>query len=537
MSQVVTNGAKAAYTVVIWFRNDLRLRDNAVLQHPELKKATHLLGVYCFDDRFENRFTRRFREQALGELQQDFSNTFGAPLQCFQGKPENIIPQIVQSLSNTSGGSVLASEEVTSYEKGIDEKLQASLSPLGFSLRLVWNYSLYHPDDLPFDVRAGELPEPYTSFRKRIEDNNVQVRPLLEVPQLPKLPCPEFKGQGVRLESLPNIFTPRDNGEARDISPHGFESKTSGTESHCLTFRGGESAALQRLEYFIEHGLAEYKTKRNGSVGWDYSSKMSPWLAAGCISPRQIYHRIQKFENKYGESVHTYWCAVFEQLWRDFLRFHAMKYGNKIFFELGPSGEMPKGATWSYGDRDTVRKFEAWKEGRTGIPWVDGHMREIVRTGFMSNRGRQNVASFLIHNLQVDWRKGAKFFEDTLIDHDVTSNYGNWLAVAGVASRGSRLNRFNMDKQARDYDKLAEHARLWIPELSSVRPEAIHDLALRGNNSGMDKYRKSVALADAEKAKVNYPTPIVRLPQHDPSKRHSRTKRAHKGKNNVFYTT
>ncbi|GBG30516.1 Cryptochrome DASH [Hondaea fermentalgiana] len=491
--------------VIVWFRNDLRLTDNAVLHLPEIQRATHLVGIYCLDDRFENARTKRFKEQAVAELEERFHKRFGAPLECYRGKPEKIIPDVVRKLRKLGTGSqdgfVVASEEVASYEKRVETKLQEQLAPLGFSLKLAWTYSLFHPDDLPFDVRSGDLPEPFTSFRKRIEDSqDAVVRQVLDVPTL-KLGAIPLDDPNAGLDCVPGAWTPSQDGGGVGKSPDQSADATShvlpfedgplksGHPDHWLTFRGGESAANARLEYFVEHGLSKYKTKRNESVGWDYSTKLSPWLAAGNISPRQVYHRIRAYEEEHGESVHTYWCSVFEPLWRDFMRFQGIKYGNKLFFELGPAGEMPSGAKWSYGDRETAKRFKSWQEGRTGIPWVDGHMRELVHTGFMSNRGRQNVASFLVHNLHVDWREGAQFFQDQLIDHDVTSNWCNWASAAGVGTRGARLNRFNMDKQARDYDKLAVHARLWVPEVADVRPEAVHDLALRSRGSSMESFR------------------------------------------------
>ena len=119
----------------------------------------------------------------------------------------------------------------------------------------------------------------------------------------------------------------------------------------------------------------------------------------------------------------TYW-VIFELLWRDYFRFVCYKYGDSVFHE---TGIMNKRLPWS---QDKV-KFEAWREGRTGVPFVDANMRELARTGWMSNRGRQNVASFLVKDLGLDWRLGAEWFESQLLDHDVCSNYGNWNYAAG----------------------------------------------------------------------------------------------------------
>ena len=140
--------------------------------------------------------------------------------------------------------------------------------------------------------------------------------------------------------------------------------------------------------------VAKYKETRNGLIGVDYSTKFSPWLAAGCLSPRQIYWEIKKYEGKRVANQSTYW-VIFELLWRDYFRFVCYKYGDSVFHE---TGIMNKRLPWS---QDKV-KFEAWREGRTGVPFVDANMRELARTGWMSNRGRQNVASFLV-KVSSDW--------------------------------------------------------------------------------------------------------------------------------------
>jgi deoxyribodipyrimidine photo-lyase len=122
-----------------------------------------------------------------------------------------------------------------------------------------------------------------------------------------------------------------------------------------------------------------------------------------------------------------------------------------------------------------VQLFEDWKEGRTGMPLVDANMRELRCTGFMSNRGRQNVASYLVLDLGIDWRLGADWFEHLLIDHDVTSNWGNWVAAAGLT--GGRLNKFNILKQGKDYDENGDYVRTWLPELQKVPKAFVHEPA------------------------------------------------------------
>ena len=158
-------------------------------------------------------------------------------------------------------------------------------------------------------------------------------------------------------------------------------------------------------------------------LGLDYSSKFSAYLAHGCLSPRYIADEVYRYENENGSNKSTYWL-IFELLWRDFFRFFSMKHGKRIFF---PGGAKSVRRPWRNPSKDKQARelFDAWCNGRTGRPLVDANMRELLATGFMSNRGRQNVASYLVLDLGIDWRYGAEWFESLLIDHDVTANYGN----------------------------------------------------------------------------------------------------------------
>lgn len=220
-------------------------------------------------------------------------------------------------------------------------------------------------------------------------------------------------------------------------------------------FVGGETAALARLQNWIweQDQLQHYFEVRNGMLGQAYSSKLSPWLAAGCLSPRLVYWECKRYETQRLANKSTYWL-VFELIFRDFFQFQALKQGNRLFFLEGPAG---KRTSWDGSDEALQR----WKDGRTGWPLVDANMRELRASGFMSNRGRQNVASFLVLEQKVDWRKGAEYFESVLLDHDVASNWGNWCAAAGLF--GGRLNRFNIVKQSKDYDPKGDYIRRSVP--------------------------------------------------------------------------
>ena len=222
-----------------------------------------------------------------------------------------------------------------------------------------------------------------------------------------------------------------------------------------LPFKGGASEARARLKHYFwdTKKLAVYKKTRNGLVGADYSSKFSPWLAHGCISPRRIASEVYRFEDNVEANDSTYWL-VFELIWRDYFRFIAMKFGSRIFHRKALKPES--------ANRGTQKPaFEAWKEGRTKDAFVNANMRELARTGFMSNRGRQNVASYLVHDLGIDWRMGASWFEHCLLDYDPASNAGNWIYVAGVGNDPRPNRKFNTQRQAEMYDGDGKYQTLW----------------------------------------------------------------------------
>ena len=226
-----------------------------------------------------------------------------------------------------------------------------------------------------------------------------------------------------------------------------------------LPFTGGASEARGRLKHYFwdTKRLAVYKKTRNGLVGADYSSKFSPWLAHGCISPRRIASEVYRFEDTVEANDSTYWL-VFELIWRDYFRFVAMKYGSRIFHR-----KALKPDSANRGMQRSV--FEAWKEGRTKDAFVNANMRELARTGFMSNRGRQNVASYLVHDLGIDWRLGASWFEHMLLDYDPASNAGNWIYVAGVGNDPRPNRKFNTQRQAEMYDGDGKYQTLWSTDV------------------------------------------------------------------------
>ena len=224
-----------------------------------------------------------------------------------------------------------------------------------------------------------------------------------------------------------------------------------------IQFKGGETEAINRLNHYFHESqcLSSYKETRNGMIGADYSSKFSAWLANGCISPRFIYSEIKNYESQFGANDSTYWL-IFELLWRDFFRFMFKKHQTKFFLFEGIKSEKQNSKSLN------EKLLSQWINGSTNSDFINANMLELKLTGFMSNRGRQNVASYFCNELNIDWRFGAAYFEQQLIDYDVCSNWGNWAYLAGVGNDPRQNRVFNIEKQAADYDKKKVFRNLWL---------------------------------------------------------------------------
>lgn len=450
--------------ILLWFRNDLRIHDNEALVKAT-EKTQHVIPVYIFDPRIFREHelgfpkTGKIRQQFLIESVENLRENLhkiGLNLIIKTGFPEDILPALAQEIG---ANELYTSEEITQEEVDIDSLVEQHLKAIGVAVKFFWQSTLYHVDDLPMDIE--NLPDIFTQFRNKVE-KFAKIRPTYISQQ--SLPCSE----NVVRESFPF--------------------------SETSILKGGETEAINRLnDYFWKKDLLKvYKETRNGMLGLDYSSKFSPWLANGCISPRFIYEEIKRYEQERIANESTYWL-IFELIWRDYFRFIAMKFGNKIFHKEGIKNQV---INWKHNKNI----FEKWRTGETGVPLIDANMKELLATGFMSNRGRQNVASFLVKDLQIDWRWGAAWFESQLIDYDVCSNWGNWLYVAGVGNDPRENRYFNILKQATNYDPNGEYVKHWLPELANVPADKIHSVGLL--NQEQQKCF-SIQLG------VDYPNPIV----------------------------
>lgn len=440
---------------IVWFRQDLRLHDNEALTKA-LAYADEVALVYVFDERtfmgktrdFGFPKTGKYRTQFIIEAITDLQNKIrskGADLIVRVGKPEEVIFELAKQLKSSW---VFCNRERTQEEVAVQDKLEESLWTIGQELHYSRGKLLYYTADLPFPIH--HTPDTFTQFRKEVE----KITPIRE-----PLPTPA---------SLPGLSIHIDPGKIPALSDLGLEAFEK-EERSVLEFKGGETEGLKRLHYYFRHTdlASTYKEERNGLIGGDYSTKFSPWLSQGCLSPKLIYQELKQYEYRNGANDSTYWI-FFELLWRDFFRFMAKKHDYQIFLKGGLKGEADP--RW----QNDVRLLHKWIDGETGIPFIDANMRELKQTGWMSNRGRQNVASFLVKDLKVNWQMGAEYFESVLIDYDVASNWGNWNYMAGVGSDPRENRYFNILSQACRYDPKGEYVKIWVPELAHVPAEKIH---------------------------------------------------------------
>ncbi|KAI9106620.1 hypothetical protein K1719_022148 [Acacia pycnantha] len=454
-------------TSIVWFRNDLRVLDNEALYNAWLASES-VLPVYCIDPRlfgttyyFGFPKTGTLRAQFLIECLADLRKNLmkrGLNLLIQHGKPEDILPPLAKAFG---AHTVYAQKETCSEELNVERLVNKGLQQVvipPFSgestgaitsnspkLKFIWGTTLYNIDDLPFDTTS--LPDVYTQYRKTVEAK-CTVRSCIKLPK--SLGPPPLVGDWGCLPSLEQL---------------GF---CSPNVNKGMKFVGGETAALSRVyEYFWKKDLLKvYKETRNGMLGPDYSTKFSPWLASGSLSPRFIHEEAKRYEEERLANSSTYW-VLFELIWRDYFRFLSIKCGNSIFHVGGPRKVFDK---WSQ-DKNL---FESWRDGRTGYPLIDANMKELSTTGFMSNRGRQIVCSFLVRDMGIDWRMGAEWFETCLLDYDPCSNYGNWTYGSGVGNDPREDRYFSIPKQAQTYDPEGEYVAYWLPELRTIPKDNRH---------------------------------------------------------------
>ena len=425
-------------TDIYWFQHDLRLQDNpGLLQHTGAK---NLLLVYVWpESRPWCNVTgmgiqrRRFLLDSLAALRQELA-ALGQDLLVLNGQPQAELPKLARDTGATRVGTSLSPGY---YERRAREQVAAILS---IPLQIHAGNTLFTADQLPFSVE--QMPSQFTPFKNDVEG----IKPPQPLPAPSQLPPPPPGMVFPALEDLP-------------AQPH-----------IAFPVRGGSGAGHRRLQQWIfgEQAILDYKQTRNCLDGLDGSSSLSPWLALGSLSAREVAAQITRFEAEVTTNASTQWLS-YELLWREFFHWRARRDDTNLFRLGGEPGKLRR-CTFE------PRNFARWCQGDTNFPLVNALMHQLLETGWMSNRGRQIAASCLVNEFGIEWRYGAAFFEKHLLDYDVASNYGNWQYLAGVGAdpRGGR--HFNIQKQTEQHDPSALFINKW-DGLRPAQPEYVTDAA------------------------------------------------------------
>jgi deoxyribodipyrimidine photo-lyase len=421
---------------LFWFTHDLRVDDNPALAKAA-REVDQLLCIYCAPpqaiisaSQAPNLLSQKrlqFLHESLTDLDQRLS-AHGQQLLVQFKSPLDAIPELITQYNLSH---IYRSHNAGEYERNIWNTLSKRYAMIEFNQ--TDSHTLFDQSELPFDLK--ELPKSFSKFRQAVSKIAIK-SPTEELSFTKPLSMPAG--------SKTNSQWQDDLKEYFNYSEH----------SDGQLFKGGAQAGLEYLQnYFKTNKASTYKETRNGLDGMDYSTKFSPWLSNGSISARQIIFYLRKYESEVEANDSTYWI-YFELLWREYFQWYAHKYKAKLFKFSGIKNSNP--TTSFYPER-----FQKWCQGNTPYPIVNACMKQLNATGYMSNRGRQLVASCFVHELNLDWRYGAAYMEQQLVDFDVASNWGNWQYLAGVGADPRGHRRFDLDKQARIYDPQGLFIKHW----------------------------------------------------------------------------
>ena len=433
------------------FTKDLRLEDNPALNHL-ISQCDELIFLYVIDPSLSEPSHRGFPRlslqrwhfiwQGLRDLHHHLQR-FGHRLHLIKGDPADVLEAFCQqhSLDLIAG----------SYNSGLDEYrfwqtlIQRSASRLCPPVMVLHQNSLFTPEFLP--VPVDSLPCQFTPFRKLAE----QIPIALPIKLNPLLAQRKPLASQVGLQRWPE--QPPLLSDFQQDEPQPKKG----------LWCGGSQSGWQQLDQFIwkQRAIDHYKQTRNSldtQQNFSHASQISPWLAQGSLSPRQLWAEICQYEQVYSANDATGWLK-FELLWREFFYWNAHRLGSALYQFGGERGKKPLTSFYS-------QRFKSWCEGTTPYPIVNACMKQLKTTGMLSNRGRQIVASALVNELGIDWRYGAAWFEYLLLDYDPGSNYGNWQYIAGVGAdpRGGR--QFNLQKQMEQYDPDQRYIKRWKGEFA-----------------------------------------------------------------------
>ncbi|HEY9885641.1 MAG TPA: deoxyribodipyrimidine photo-lyase, partial [Vampirovibrionales bacterium] len=310
-------------TSIILFRNNLRIHDNEALIKA-LSDSNEVLPIFCFEPHLFKKTPLinapklgpkrlKFLKQSVKDLKQNLKD-IGLNLLISQQPAVQLIPSLIHNFPQIQ--TVYSQKEIAHEEVYLEQQLDNAITPAIGELKLYETNSLYKLEELPFKLPS--LPDIFTSFRHKVE-KQAKVRTVFSASNLPS--C--------KLSSIFEYLKSEDDFLE-------IENVSQSSDKACMRFKGGETESLKRLHYYLwgSKKILNYKQTRNQLLGPDYSTKFSPWLANGCLSPVQIYNEVRSFEKEYGANESTYW-VIFELLWREYFRLSARKHGNKIFWKNG----------------------------------------------------------------------------------------------------------------------------------------------------------------------------------------------------------
>ena len=412
--------------ILVWFRNDLRLHDNEMLVEA-IAKSDSILPVYFFDPRYftETRFetakTGAPRAAFLLESVSSLRNALrekGGDVLLIQGKPEEHMSELVTRFEITE---VYHHREVAPEETAVSAIVEDVLWKQRVNLKHFIGHTLYNKEDLPFPIK--DIPDVFAQFKKKTERDAI-VKACFESPE--------------QISFVDN----EEWGELPELADLGFTDFVLPPDRNI----GGEAQGIQHLTALLLPGSDIYqKPAKSTSDKPGFSSRLSAWLALGCLSPRKVYWELKDAERKF-QSNSNFNQVLLGLLWRDYYRFMFKKHGLKFFQETDFEQLIGDGTS------PDEERMQQWKTGSTGHFAVDRYMQELNHSGFITYNARLLVATFLVHVLKIHWTKGAAYFEEKLMDYSPASNWGNWAIVAGPGLDLKSKNTFDLEKQMKILD-------------------------------------------------------------------------------------
>ena len=416
--------------IVLFKISDLRIRDHEPL-YTANKTNNNIIHIFIWDYRWDDKtsndilimgkYKKKFLKESLQNLF-DNLNKMNIHLNIYYGNPDIIITDLIDKYKI---------QNIYTYQ---------DINNTTSKIHYFWNNTMYHISDLPFTIE--NLPDSFTEFKKQI-----------------------------KIRARKEFFTQSNNKSIKlDESIKINDIDIPETE---LFIKGGEDYGWKYLKtLFRPNNISNYKQDRNNLIS---TCDLSPWLDFGCLSAKSIFYQLKMYEkNKQkNESTYLFWS---DMLLRDYYKFKSIKLKNKLFEKNGDSNK-----TYNYSNNKV--SFDKWINGQTGIPLIDACMIQIKNTGYISNKGRTIISSFLINDLNLEWILGAEYLNKMLINSEISYNYGIWQYIAGIGNLSDNNIYFNPIKQCQLYDKNCTFIKKWIPELKEKSNDELID-----PNDGISEY-------------------------------------------------